>query len=52
MTENQYTTDPEELKQIFGKNQKTKEEDQYLSYSEASDEYEYLVYKIKKGNEK
>jgi len=43
------------LKQIQSKIQNVKEtekvsnEQQYLSYSESSDDYEYFVYKVKKG---
>ena len=55
MTENQYITDQDEVKKILG-NQKIKvlkEEDQYLTYSETSDEgYDYYICKIKKSGGK
>jgi hypothetical protein len=45
----QYTSDPEVLGNLV-KPKRAEEEDNYLSFSEASDnEYEYFVTKVKKN---
>ena len=44
----QYESDPHVVKKLISKQKKDRSDEEYLSFSESSDEYDYYVYKVKK----